>query len=182
MTEPPSTRSAGTTPAAGSAAPQWTPAGTLLLRIDPAAWPPPRHGLRLDGVDFAPKPELHATIVGRALGARLQAAMAADAALAARVEALRIACEWSWTRCGEWWLLRKAEGATTKASIVERIVLPAMARFHARAGALLGQALPVPPPHVTLYTAGDAEGIGVPDAAAWERHAVREVAADELQR
>lgn len=181
MAKPPLTRGDTGTPAAGPAAPQWTPAGTLLLRIDPAAWPPPRQGLRLDGVDFAPKTELHATIVGRALGARLQAAMAADTALAARVEALRTACDWSWTRAGAWWLLRKSDAGTTKASIVERIALPAMARFHARLGELLGHVLPVPPPHVTLYTAGDAEGIGVPDAAAWSRHAVRQVAAGELQ-
>ena len=40
-----------------------------------------------------------------------------------------------------------------------------MARFHARLGGLLGESLPVPPPHVTLYVRGDAEGIGVPDDA-----------------
>jgi hypothetical protein len=47
-----------------------------------------------------------------------------------------------------------------------------MARFHAALGALLGRALPVPPPHVTLYVHGDAEGIGVPDAASLERYRV----------
>lgn len=182
MAKLPSTpHDAGGAASGNTATPRWTPAGTLLLAIDPACWRAPRRGLHLDGVDFAPKAELHATIVGRALGARLRAATAADPALEARVDALRTALDWSWTRCSEWWLLRKAEGGATKAAIVERIALPAMADFHAGLGALLAHTLPVPPPHVTLYTAGEPEGIGVPDAGTWERHVVRQVGAGELQ-
>jgi hypothetical protein len=45
-----------------------------------------------------------------------------------------------------------------------------MARFHGWLGQALGRALPVPPPHVTLYVRGDAEGIGVPDEASLARY------------
>ena len=162
------------------ASPGWTAAGTLLLPIAAQAWPPPARGLRLDGIDFAAKTELHATVVGRALGARLKTAMAGDAALAVAIEATRATLDWSWSRGHAWWLLEKRSDATCKASIVEGIALPAMAAFHARLGALLGCTLPVPPPHVTLYTAGDADGIGVPDEATWRRCVVRELAATEL--
>ena len=174
--EPLESLSAPTTPAR----PHWTAAGTLLLAIPPQAWPPPARGLRLDGIDFSPKPELHATIVGRTLGARLRAAAADEPGVAAGVDAACAACDWSWARRRDWWLLRKTADGARKASIVERITLPAMAPFHARLGQLLGCPLPVPPPHVTLWVAGDAEGIGVPDAAAWQRHAMRPVTGAEL--
>jgi hypothetical protein len=160
--------------------PHWSNAGTLLLAIAPEAWPPPSRGARMDGIDFAPKTELHVTIVGRALGAELRTAIAADPGLATAIDATLASLDWSWTRDRAWWLLRKREGATQKASIVETVALPAMQRFHARLGQLLGRTLPVPPPHVTLYVAGGPEGIGVPDDATWRRYVVRAVSADEL--
>lgn len=159
--------------------PRWTAAGTLLLPLDGAAWPP-LPPLRLDGIDFAPKRELHATIVGTALGARVRAALAVAPALRARIDALCAGLDWRWARGHAWWLLRDDAARPCRASVVEELALPAMARFHAGLGGLLGAALPVPPPHVTLYTAGDARGIGVPDAAAWQRLATRALDAGEL--
>ena len=161
--------------------PHWTDAGTLLLPITPQAWPPPRRGVDVDGSDFAPKRELHATVLGRALGARVRMAMAGNPALGTALDAVAASLDWSWTRDRAWWLLRKREGDAEKASIVETIALPAMQPFHARLGQLLGTTLPVPLPHVTLYVAGDPEGIGVPDGEAWRRYVVRAISADELR-
>jgi len=160
--------------------PHWSDAGTLLLAIAPDAWRPPLRGVRVEGIDFAPKTELHATIVGRGLGAEVRAAMAGHDTLATSIDAAIASLDWSWTRQRGWWLLRKRDGGVEKTSSVETIALPAMREFHVRLGTLLGRTLPVPPPHVTLYVAGDAEGIGVPDDEAWQRHVVREVAAHEL--
>ena len=160
--------------------PHWSDAGTLLLAIAPDAWRPPSRGVRVDGIDFAAKAELHATIVGRVLGGEVRAAMAGDDALGPLIDAAIASLDWSCTRRRAWWLLRKRDGDVGKTSIVETIAMPAMREFHAHLGTLLGRALPVPPPHVTLYVAGDAEGIGLPDEDAWRRHVVREVAAHEL--
>jgi len=160
--------------------PHWSEAGTLLLAIAPEAWRPPSHGVRVDGIDFAPKAELHVTIVGRVLGAEVRAAILGDGAAAAAIEEAIASLDWSWTRRRAWWLLRKRDGGAEKRSIVETITMPAMRGFHARLGTLLGRTLPVPPPHVTLYVVGTGEGIGVPDDDAWRRHVVREVAAHEL--
>lgn len=160
--------------------PHWSDAGTLLLAIAPEAWRPPSHGVRVDGIAFAPKAELHVTIVGRVLGAEVRAAMAGEETLESAIEAALASLDWSWTRRRAWWLLRKRDGGAEKHSIVETLALPAMRGFHARLGTLLGRTLPVPPPHVTLFVARDADGIGVPDEDAWRRHVVREVAAHEL--
>jgi hypothetical protein len=127
-----------------------------VVAIDPACWPPPAAPLAVAGRVLAPKHELHVTVIGKALGLRLQAAVAEDA-----VRAAFCAQRWRLRRSG--WRLRLRREA--QEAVIEPVALPAMARFHARLGRLLGEPLPVPPPHVTLFVCGDAEGIGVPDAA-----------------
>lgn len=161
-------------------APEWTTQGTLLLPVDMSAWPPLAPALVLDGIAFAAKRELHVTLAGRALGAELRAACARDAGVAATVAAACAAADWSFVRRGEYLRLLKRAGGRRRHSLIERVDLPAMGVLHARLGLLLGRELPVPPPHVTLYTAGDAQGIGLPDPASLARCTVRRVDAAEL--
>lgn len=134
--------------------PGWTPENTLILPLDEAA---PGTAVELDGDRFDPKSELHVTLVGTALGRELRATLGdrLDAATRPAFEAL----DWSLARTGEAALLRRPRG---EASIIEFVELPAMAFFHRWLGELLGRQLPVPPPHVTLYTQGRDRGIGVP--------------------
>ena len=60
--------------------PMIRPAPSLVLPIPPGGWPPPRAAVTIDGVRLEPKPELHVTLVGRALGAELHAAFGNHAA------------------------------------------------------------------------------------------------------
>jgi hypothetical protein len=162
------------------ATPCWTPARTLLLPIAATAWPPLAAELALDGVAFVRKRELHATIAGNALGARLCDAMAASSEVRATVERTLAGLDWRWQRNRDWRLLEMREGGSWRRSVIELIALPAMAGFHHAMARLLGATLPVPPPHVTLYTSGGARGIGLPDAAALARLQLRTVDASEL--
>ena len=162
--------------------PEWTDAGTLLLRIDPADWPPPVRGLELDGVRFAPKDELHVTLVGRVLGESLRNAVAEGRVAASEVENAIAAQDWEFRRGGGFLRIQKrARGGDVIGSVIERVAMPAMAGLHARLGELVGRELPVPPPHVTLYVAGRAEGIGVASEAELRELVVREVAEEELR-
>ena len=156
---------------------------TLVLPIAPERWPPPRAAVTIDGAQLEPKPELHVTLVGRALGAELRATFGVrDDAL---VEAARNAHDWRFERTHRFLLLRKplaGDGQAADArSLIELIDLPAMAPFHRALGRLLGRQLPVPPPHVTLYTTGRAQGIGVSSPARLRAFTVRRVAAAELE-
>jgi len=160
--------------------PHWTRAGTLLMAVPRREWPPPTRALRLDALSLRPKRELHLTIVGRALGADIADAAAADSDLRRAVDRAVRDLDWRWTRLRTWQLLAKNDDGAMRHALIELVELPAMADFHARLGALLDRALPVPPPHVTLWTAGDARGIGVPDPDTLERLTLREVAAEEL--
>lgn len=157
--------------------PGWTQQKTLLLPIDPAAWPPPTAPVRVDGQYFVPKPELHVTLVGRALGQQLLASPGERRYRTLVVRTAYESLDWTCTRTGTLLRLEKhgAEGGPDDrmGAIIELIELPAMAAFHHQLGLLLGRELPVPPPHVTLYTAGKAKGIGVPNAAALREFTVR---------
>ena len=76
-----------------------------ILPIAPEHWPPPRAAIELDGLQLAPKPELHVTLVGRALAAELQATFGQHAD--ARVAAARDALDWPFERIGRFLLLHK---------------------------------------------------------------------------
>ena len=152
--------------------PGWTPQHTLLLPVRPDAWPPPEAPVTLRDITLHPKRELHVTLVGRQLGRELLAAAAAGRI---DVDAVRRAFEshdWRWTRTGRLSLLEappSRRGGPHRHSLIEHVELPAMARFHAALGGLLGRPLPVPPPHVTLYVSGTRRGIGLPDPATLAR-------------
>ena len=164
------------------ATPEWTDAGTLLLPVDPAEWPPPARGIELDRVHFAPKDELHVTLVGRALGESLRTAIADGRVARADLDAAVTTQDWRLRRGGELLRLQKRGGdGALVGSIIERVALPSMAKLHARLGELVGRELPAPPPHVTLYVAGRAEGIGVASEAELRRLVVRKVAEEELR-
>jgi hypothetical protein len=148
---------------------------SIVLPVPPERWPPPGDGVRLDHLAFDPKPELHVTLVGTCLGRELQATFGAT--MAARVREARDALDWHFERSGRCLLLRKscAEYGHVRVahSIIELIDLPAMAPFQRALGRMLGRQLQVPPPHVTLYTAGCAQGIGVSSPARLRAFAVR---------
>ena len=157
--------------ALGRVWPGFTQAGTVVLPVPEASWPPPSAPVVLHGCCFSPKSELHVTIVGSALGAGLRAELESNTLDEACLAAAFHAQTWQLERTGPCMRLRRLresvgpEAPADAASLIERIGLPAMAGFHAELGRLLGCGLPVPPPHVTLYTHGDESGIGVPDEA-----------------
>ena len=156
---------------------------TLVLPIPPERWPPPRAGVAIDGLVLEPKPELHVTLIGNTLGRELREVFA-EACLTGALDEAFASQRWDFDRTGRFLLLRKpltekGRGGVAH-SLIERIELPAMAPFHHALGGLLGRQLPIPPPHVTMYTAGRAQGIGVASASRLRVLAVREVSAREL--
>ena len=165
--------------------PGWTRQKTLILPVPASRWAPPAHGVALDGIEFAPKRELHATLIGRALGRRLRSAIDRGALEFADVREMFEAQDWSFRRTDDYLLLRKREPARGRSrtvhSVIELLEMPAMAGFHRALGERLGVELPVPPPHVTLYIAGTRQGIGVPDAAALQALRQRSVDPAELR-
>jgi hypothetical protein len=163
--------------------PGLAPTGALILPIPVQVWAPPASPVRLDGLRFAPKSELHVTLLGRDKLRRLYG----ESRLGRRAVrgVLRAAFEtidWSFARGGRRLRLQKLrKGGARIGSVVELIDQPGRAAFVDRVRAQTGVDVPVGPAHVTLYTSGDARGIGVPDEAALREFTLREVGLDELR-
>lgn len=162
---------------------EFTP--SLILPIARADWPPPAVPVTIDGITLLPKSELHVTLVGTSLGGELLRSVARPLLHATVLDILETHGT-APVRTSILHLLRKPfdgggrNGASH--SVIEHVHLPAMAPLHAALGRLLGRLLPVPPPHVTLYTAGDDRGIGVSSPKRLRALCVRRVDPSELQR
>ena len=121
--------------------------------------------IALDATTLVRKPEVHATVLNRAIGSAARGSLGD-----ARLRGLFEAFDWTPVRTGNALLLRKRKQATAGTidawSLVELIDLPAMSQFRTALGDALGQPLPDALPHVTLHTAGDHDGIGLPDMEA----------------
>ena len=164
--------------------PGWTSEQTIVLPIAADVWAPPFAPIELDGIEFRPKDELHVTLVGKALGRQLCETLGErfrTCAVRAAFEAL----DWRFERTGQ--LLRlqktirmKSGDSRVAGSIIERVTMPALPKFHRALGDLLGRRLPVPPPHVTLYTSNRDDGIGVPSPAKLRAWTKRRVSAEEI--
>lgn len=142
--------------------PGWSDEDTLVLPLQDA---PPTAPVEIDGRLFAPKDELHVTLVGARLGAELHRLLGPrrEAATRPAFEAL----DWSLQRTGRGVLIEKHGRRDDRrdgpiAAVAEFVEVPALAHYYRWLGSLLGRELPVPPAHVTLYTHGRARGIGLP--------------------
>lgn len=165
--------------------PGWTAERTLLLPIPAERWPPPTAPVLLDDIEFQPKSELHVTLVGRAVGQILQGEYGRPGVRTQTVREAFGKVHWHITRTGELLRLEKTElpgrgRGRTIGSIIELVKMPALEEFYSLLSEHLDRDLTAPPPHVTLYTSGRAQGIAVPDQATLDRLTVREVAASEL--
>lgn len=134
--------------------------GGLILPLpanDFSAMPP---HLQLGALKFTSKPEFHATLLNRKVGARVLMALGDEGARQIFEEG-----DWTWHRTGEGFLIQEeaANAGTTRASLIERLELPELARFRGKLSRQTGIPLPEVVPHVTLFTAGDERGIGIPD-------------------
>ncbi|MBW3550757.1 MAG: hypothetical protein KY442_08010 [Proteobacteria bacterium] len=172
-------------PASQTPWPGWSSQKTLVLPLSPDRWSPPTDAVEIDGLHFAPKRELHVTLVGRRIGQALHAGLGERRVRSKAVREAFCALDWRFTRTHELHRLQKREQMGHGAgrcigSIVELIEMPALAVFYRTIGELLGREVPVPPAHVTLYTAGRAKGVGVPDTATLRRLSQRELSTVEV--
>lgn len=163
--------------------PGLAPSGALVLPIPTRFWTPPSSPVQVDGLRFVPKAELHVTLLGQDKLRRLYGESRLQrAAVRAALRAAFADTDWFFARGGPRLRLQKrCTGGARIGSVVELIDQPGLAAFVARVRAATGVDVPAGPAHVTLYTAGDARGIGVPDEAALREFTVREVGMHELR-
>jgi hypothetical protein len=160
--------------------PEFAATGALVLALDPAMMQPPAAPrVRLGGHWLRRKDEFHVTVLTRALGPQLRALLDEPA-----LQMTLASLDWRIERTHSYDLLNKlkpsANGAVACYSVIEHVRLPGMAGLYAAIAERVPDFPPCPPPHVTHYVVGDANGIGVPDAASLLAFRVRGVPESEL--
>lgn len=155
---------------------------SLIVPIPKSRWAPPARAIVLGGRKFEPKRELHVTLLGSAAIAAVHAAIDAGHFELSDLAQAYAAQSWVLTRGEEWRRIgrtRVERGVQRHAeTVIECVALPALRGFVESVSAKLGVALPIPPAHVTLYTAGQRRGIGVADDAALARMTLERYARD----
>jgi hypothetical protein len=142
---------------------------TLIINVDKSEFGI-RHGaIDFDGRPFRPKQETHITVLGTAPVSSLLEKIQQDPGVEGVLIRAFEQTDWSYTVTADYrHLVRPATGGesagTTEESIIVLVEMEGMARFYAilKKLALVDSDLPVPPPHVTLYTFNCDTGIGVP--------------------
>ncbi len=113
--------------------------------------------ITVDGLALARKHEFHVTLLDRT-----EAGWARQAIDDGTLRALLAREDWTARPQGPAWLIRdQRRGDGWRFSVVQLLDLPAHATFRRAIAEACGQPLPAMPPHITLYVAGDRNGIGL---------------------
>jgi hypothetical protein len=152
---------------------------TLLLNVNSNVDIPKSIREAAHGKNLAVKNELHITILGRRYQAaqieKILKSMESEKEKSTRLMLGRIAdgTLWNCQTVPEYYYLRKnynieagQKNIETRQSIIQRVNISSLSLFFKRLQDLLGQKLPVPYPHLTLFTAGTVaenrfKGIGI---------------------
>ena len=141
---------------------------TLVISVDRNRFGILPGPLEFHGRIFKPKQETHITVFGSTTGTAVLRSMQRDPAMENRIIEAFESTDWSWTITGDYRHLARsakspASALATEDSIIVLIEMNGMQSFYDMLKVLgvLDRHLPVPPPHVTLYTSNCDTGIGV---------------------
>lgn len=137
--------------------------GTLLLSLGGEENLDPSFTETAVAEGFEPKSELHMTVIGFKQGRLLQKAIKNDPELAEQITQLANNTEWNIQPTGEkWHLTRQYDGEEVpRESIIEIVSCPEADEFIESLENITGLGIEEQPPHVTLATRGNPQGIGV---------------------
>lgn len=152
--------------------------GYLVLVLDPDGYGYRAEPVRYQERIFAPKQELHITVIGRPGATVLLEFLSQHPERLPAVQELVEQTDWRFGKRRELYHVQKEPGVET---IIQMVELPALEAFFQAVNGLLGQELPLPPAHVTQYMRGTETGIGLPTQAAFAAQARAQVTPEALQ-
>lgn len=122
------------------------------------------------GQAFSPKSELHITIIGKDLGQRIKEKISSSAEKKDLFLQYISETDWSYEIVDDLYLFAKEKEFSANErekksihteTIVQMAKVPSLENFYQKIEAITGITIPPRPVHITLFTHGDSEGIGV---------------------
>ncbi len=144
---------------------------TLLLNIDQGAVDCESLQARAEQDGFAPKKELHLTVLGFKIGGEIKKLLKKSPEKLAVLKDLINGTDWRFTVGSQrWWIEKdyksidlktKVENIEHRESYIQTVNIPCLVDFYHKLNELFKQDIPftAPPAHVTLFTKGDAIGV-----------------------
>jgi len=154
--------------------------GRILLPLPPGDFGAYSPVVEIAGRTFSAKAEYHITLVGSDLAATIAALPAGRSRLLGLLAEVGGWPPWRYRLLDEYVHVRKVEGELTNESIVVMAEVDQAAEFYDALDRLAAAPLPRPPLHVTLYTCGDARGIGLPTLEILKQRAVSRLPREAL--
>lgn len=144
--------------------PSFNDNGTVLINLDPDAFCLSERDIEVDGAVFTPKDELHVTLIGTKLGSIILEKVKQDKSIDGLLGKAFEDIDWSFEQTGPVHILSRKKGKIFQKSIIMLIEMPGVAEFYQQLmlRGLIDAEIPLPPPHVTMYTHNIPLGIGVP--------------------
>lgn len=141
--------------------------GTLLLGLGGAERLDQQSQTDTKEQGFTIKDQLHLTVIGFKQGSQLKKAIKENPLLEDQITALALNIEWGVEPTGERYMLTKQyeNEEAPRQSIIEMVSCPGGEAFVEQLNTLTGLQLEEQPPHVTLATKGNPQGIGINTAA-----------------
>lgn len=151
----------------------------LLLQLDMEEYRFPKTLVIYEGEVYQPKDELHITVLSQGAAKKVQEYLDANPGTRGKVEELIRRTEWSYEKIPRFYHVRKNSNEN---SLIQLVRVPGLPAFYAELSDLVGKQLEQPPTHVTIYTRGNPEGIGLPNHEVFEALVTRRIELDELER
>ena len=145
--------------------PGFNESGTVTIEIAPESFCLAKNEIDVLGEMFAPKEELHATLIGSELGLIIQDKIQHDQTIDMLLEKTFEEIDWFYKQTGPVHILSRSAEDIVEKSVIMLIEMPGVTTFYdqLKALGLIDLDTPVPPPHVTMYTQNCPLGIGVPN-------------------
>jgi hypothetical protein len=142
------------------------------------------------GQSFLPKSEFHITIIGRDLGQKIKEKISHDHEKKDLFLQYISETDWCYEVTNDIYLFEKEKEVSGNdqkkksihtESIVQMVKVPSLESFYQKIELMTGISIPPRPVHITLYTHGDPEGIGVNNQIEFNEVYKAKIGMDELK-
>lgn len=155
--------------------PGFTETGSVLIRLVPESFRFSSNTIAINGVTYEAKHELHITLAGSNSGQILKEKILLDQSVNDTLKHIFESIDWRFSLSGPVHVLSRKKDSILQGSVIMLINMPGISEFYqlVKKAGIMDPEIPVPPPHITLYTYNCPRGISVPGPEALDALSVK---------